>query len=476
MPLIQRALQLNDYELTFKHVETPAALRAILTGGDWDLIAGSAATLLLEENRRTTALNRIEHSIAATLNLPTVLSRLAQQTRECFDADESNIYLPDADERSLRMISARRGTTQIIESTGLPLEADIIRHVVRSGKSVFIPENGDETLAHSLPGTSQPPGTLICAPLMINNQIIGLMALTRYTSATPFTQTDLNLLSELAPQAAVAIRNAQLYSAEQQRTSELADALARQNELAQHKDQFIQNISHELRTPIAIARGYAELLDNGSLGDLQPDQQEPAAIVARRLRMLSSLVSDINTIFEVESQRRSFTDVDITALANNAVSDFKTLAKNAKITLTANITTAPLLVSGDPIQLRRALDNLMINALKFTPEGGSITVHLKKESANAVLEVIDTGVGIPEDKLGRIFERFYQVEVAMSRRHGGSGLGLSLVKQIVESHNGTIEVESAPGAGSTFKITLPLLTEASQSSLKPNHTTTRAGD
>ena len=368
--------------------------------------------------------------------------------------------MPESDTHRLRMIAARAEEAQIVEVTDLPLGTGIARDVVRDGKGILIQDIANETRARPLPGTSTVSGTLICIPMFINTQTTGLMVLTRHTSTEPFTQTDLDLLSMLMPQAAVAIRNAQLYGDGQRRIAELTAALARQKKLDHAKDQFIQNVSHELRTPIAIARGYAELLDNGTLGDLQPNQQEPVAIVARRLKMLSSLVNDINAIFEVEAQRQAFTKVDITVLANNAISDFRILAKSACVNLSENITSAPLVVSGDSIHLRRVLDNLLINALKFTPEGGTITVHLKEAHRHAILEVVDTGIGIPDDKLTRIFERFYQVEAAISHCYGGSGLGLSLVKQIVESHKGTVEVESELGTGSTFKVTLPLLAEA----------------
>ena len=113
------------------------------------------------------------------------------------------------------------------------------------------------------------------------------------------------------------------------------------------------------------------------------------------------------------------------------------------------------LVSGDPIHLRRVLDNLLGNALKFTPAGGQIAVRLGLEDQDLVLEVADTGVGIPGDQLERIFDRFYQVDGSMSRRYGGSGLGLALVKDIAKAHGGSVSVESHTGQGSTFRVSLP---------------------
>ena len=114
---------------------------------------------------------------------------------------------------------------------------------------------------------------------------------------------------------------------------------------------------------------------------------------------------------------------------------------------------------GDPVHLSRLLDNLIGNAIKFTPPGGTITVRLQRSNSDAKLEVIDTGVGIPEDKIVRIFDRFYQVDGSTTRRYGGTGLGLALVKEIALSHGGEVTVESSIGKGSTFRIKLPLNAE-----------------
>lgn len=451
--LIQRALHQNGREFTVEHVATQDALQSKLAEETWDVvIEGKNAG----KDERRTATRHIERSLFTTLDLATVLSRLAQKTRELMDAVACNVYLPEADESSLRMISSRAGQPHTDELAGLPLKEGIVRDVVRSGKSILI-QDAIEARTCAPQGAVEEPGTVLCTPLIAGNQVIGLIILTRDADAAPFTPADLDLLAGFAPQAAVAITNAQLHSAGQKRIAELTDTLARQKEQDHVKDQFIQNVSHDLRTPIAIARGYAELLDNGSLGSLHPDQQEPVAIIARRLRMLSSLVSDINALFEVESHLQTFTQVDLTELARHAASDFQTLAQKAGVVLTSEITSESLFVSGDRMQLRRVLDNLLNNALKFTPDGHTIALHLRREHAHAIMEVIDTGIGIPEDKLMRIFERFFQVGTTLSRRQGGSGLGLSLVRQIVESHNGTITVESRLGEGSTFRVSLPIL-------------------
>jgi signal transduction histidine kinase len=138
------------------------------------------------------------------------------------------------------------------------------------------------------------------------------------------------------------------------------------------------------------------------------------------------------------------------------LADFQVAAEQAGLSLTAQIADDLPPVSGDSQHLLRVMDNLLGNALKFTPAGGQISVSLWRDGAHAVLEVADTGIGIPHDQLGRVFERFYQVDGSMTRRYGGTGLGLALVKEIVEAHGGQVGVSSVLGQGSTFTVRLPI--------------------
>jgi signal transduction histidine kinase len=135
--------------------------------------------------------------------------------------------------------------------------------------------------------------------------------------------------------------------------------------------------------------------------------------------------------------------------------DFQVSAQRAGLTLKSEILASPAWVTGDIEHLSRVLDNLVNNALKFTPTGGSVTVRLTRDEGNLVLEVTDTGIGIPKDRLDYVFDRFYQVDGSMTRKYGGAGLGLALVKEVVEAHGGNVSVQSEYGKGSSFRVTLP---------------------
>ncbi len=292
-------------------------------------------------------------------------------------------------------------------------------------------------------------------PLISRQRVVGALTVQSMQEAA-FSKEDIIVLMTMADQLAIAIENAQLYAQEHQRAAVLAQALEQQRELDRLKNEFIQNVSHELRTPLAIVRGYAELLYGGELGELQSEQLQSVEIIARRTRMLSKLMDDLTAILEVEAQGIKFEPVDLAAIAMSILADFKAAAQKAKVTLEADIAPNLPLIAGDPTHLHRVLDNLMSNALKFTPAGGRITLQLLQENSQLVLKVGDTGVGIPTDKLEHIFKRFYQVDGSMTRRYGGVGLGLALVKEIIESHGGGVAVASTVNEGSTFTISLPI--------------------
>jgi len=407
-------------------------------------------------NRQLTALYEIGHDISAILDLPTVLERIATHARDLLAADDSEVYLLEPDGQTLRAIVALGDYADESKAASLRLGEGIVGSVAQSGKAEMVNCAERDPRLVQIPGTLLETHALLCAPLICKGQVMGVMLLARSSGRDLFDQDDLDFLVGLARQAAIAIENARLFAAERQYVTELAHALEQQQELDRLKDEFVQNVSHELRTPLSIARGYIELLDSGELGELQPNQREPVTAIARRVRMLADLVDDLSIILEAEARELEWEQVDLSGLARDSMGDFQIAVEQAGLSLASQIALGLPSLLGDTMHLRRVLDNLLNNAIKFTPAGGHITVRLGRDGENLVLEVEDDGVGIPADQLNCIFERFYQVDGSMSRRYGGTGLGLAMVKEIVEAHGGKIGVESGVGQGSIFTVTLPI--------------------
>jgi signal transduction histidine kinase len=221
------------------------------------------------------------------------------------------------------------------------------------------------------------------------------------------------------------------------------------------KDEFIALVSHELRTPLTSIRGYLELVSDG--GELSAEQEHFLGVVSRNAERLQSLVGDLLFVAQIEAGRLQLetSPVDLEQIAADAVESARPLADHKQIELTLEAQPVPPL-EGDRGRLGQLLDNFLSNAIKFTPEGGSVRVRLGLEDGKAVLEIADTGMGIPQAEQERLFERFFRTSNATAQAIQGTGLGLTISKAIAEAHGGRITFTSTEGEGTTFRIELPL--------------------
>ncbi len=372
------------------------------------------------------------------------------------------------DERQFRRPAAEE--LYVAATVGLPEEAVVGQRVAVANEVVRQTLSAEEVLVGdtgSLDGLEMPFRALVSGPaaellalvpLHTGKKEVGILGLSLLASsqrAAPLTPSDLSLLWIMGGQIAIALENARLYASEQRRRTELAHALEQQRELDRLKNEFIQNVSHELRTPLAMVLGYAELLAGGELGEVRTEQQGPLEIIVQRSYVLRDLISNITAILENEIRVPIREPVKLADLAIESLEDFQVLASKAGLKLSADLSAHVPPVLGDEEHLRRVVDNLIGNAVKFTPAGGTITVSLRHVDGEVVLRVEDTGVGIAAEHQERIFERFYQVDGSTRRTHGGCGLGLALVREIVERHGGRVAIESGLGQGSTFTVALP---------------------
>jgi PAS domain S-box-containing protein len=229
------------------------------------------------------------------------------------------------------------------------------------------------------------------------------------------------------------------------------------------KDEFFALVSHELRTPLTSIIGYLELVLEGEAGDISDDQRRFLGVIERNARRLLRLVGDLLFAAQVEAGTLSLAHetVDLEAVVCEAVEAGRPRAEQVKVALTADTEPVPEL-QGDPERLGQVLDNLISNALKFTPAGGSVTVGLHRRNGTAVVEVADTGIGIPPAEQVRLFERFYRTSSATERSIPGIGLGLSISRAIALGHGGAISVRSEEGRGTTFTVELPITAKTTQ--------------
>ena len=247
----------------------------------------------------------------------------------------------------------------------------------------------------------------------------------------------------------------------QDEMGELAKTLNLFAETAEQREatrrDFIANASHELKTPVTAIQGISETLLEDSSMDEETRQHFLQKVNGQSIR-LSQLISDLLALSRLESSDiDSFENIDLKEIIEDGCNELQPLAKEKALSLRMQCPETKVIVSGDEKSLSQLIINLLDNAVKYTPENGKVTVQLKTNHGQAIIEVQDNGIGIEPAEQQRIFERFYRVDKARSKILGGTGLGLSIVKHIVIRHQGHIVLESATGQGSLFRVTLPLV-------------------
>lgn len=227
-------------------------------------------------------------------------------------------------------------------------------------------------------------------------------------------------------------------------------------DLERMKIEFLNITSHELKSPLTPIMAYLDLLLKGELGKLTESQKDGLEVIARNTKRLKHLIWDILDLAKIEAGEMKFNmqQIQLRDVIEGVVKDTEIFARERDIGIGADIGHLPL-IEGDKERLTQVFTNLVNNAIKFTPKRGKITIRAEKKGYNFIVSVRDTGIGIAERNLGKIFDKFYQVDTSAKRKYPGTGLGLTICNGIIKAHGGEIEVESEPRKGSIFYVTLP---------------------
>jgi PAS domain S-box-containing protein len=303
----------------------------------------------------------------------------------------------------------------------------------------------------------------VVVPTVAHGRVLGVLVYGLSDQGRKFGPASVSVAEHLAHRVALAIENAQLYY--------------RAQESSNAKDQFLATVSHELRTPLNAMLGWTRLLRSGRLD--AAGAARALETIERNARAQAQLVEDILDISRivVGKLRLDFQRVEFAAVVEAALDTARPTAEIKNIRIESGLSGAAPVIMGDPNRLQQIVWNILSNAIKFTPPGGRVSLTLGVLNNRAELKVSDTGAGISPEFLPRIFDRFSQAEGSSARVHGGLGLGLSIVRHLVELHGGVIEAESpGPGAGATFTIRIPLrAVSVSTSSAVPDQAPTAVG-
>ncbi|MDT0215055.1 ATP-binding protein [Rothia sp. ARF10] len=295
-----------------------------------------------------------------------------------------------------------------------------------------------------------PMGALLGTPLGVGDGVIGAMLLVA-PEPREWSAHERTALQQATAHAARA------FLAEE-RQQQQAEHVARLESLDRQKDEFVGTVSHELRTPLTSIAGYLEMLADGDLGDVAPAQQKALAVIDRNTVRLRGLIEDVLVLNRIETRGLdpSFLPVDLGTLVCDVAQDLQPQASASDIRIDVLDVPQPCIVSGDSLQLGRALTNVIGNAVKFSRAGGVVTVTAVLEATRVRVQCRDEGIGIPEADMERMFSRFFRASNATEQAIPGTGLGLAIVKAIVEAHHGELELHSVEGEGTSVVLVLPL--------------------
>ncbi|MBC7232599.1 MAG: response regulator [Chloroflexi bacterium] len=327
------------------------------------------------------------------------------------------------------------------------LSKSVIQQTVQSGKAVLwqAESNRGPFFAHTTGDAAQTAKSAIALPLIVQKDTIGILGLGKESTALAFSQSDVELLSVLASQAAIAIQNARLFT----RLRNAYDKLAALDHL---KSEFISIVAHELRTPLTEIIAYMALLEK----EIPADDPYLGGI-ARATHRLNTLTSNITDLKFLEAGQAELqcAKLSLSGLLREVLEELGPLAASKEQALITAVADdfPPIYVDGAKVKV--VLRNLISNAIKFTPPGREIRIAAEIDEPAIRIAVQDTGKGIPKEEQEWIFKPFYQLESSLRREHGGIGIGLAIAKNLVELHGGRIWVESEVGKGSTFYFTLP---------------------
>ena len=412
------------------------------------------------QNRELAALNSVSYAISDPLDLDTMLGRATAAAVDAAQVGGGIVRLLNPTTNQLVVAAALGFSASYLSlAQAIPLGRGIIGQVAQSGR----PYAGSDFADDAWLSVLQNEGfrSVICVPLRAGDSasekhpIVGILEVTT-RAEREFGTHDVDLLATIGNQLGVAVARAR-YAADLRMTNiQLEQANVELRQLDELREQFIQNVAHELRTPLALVRGYVEML---AQGDLDPEEQRVALeVTSRRVETLVELVEAITTLQDLGARPMHVETVSPAELIKTACQMTMQRAMSAGIDLRCGCADDVRSVPGDFTRLSQALHQLLDNACKFSPEGTMVTVSARLDSDEGVMciSVADQGIGIPVEEHERIFERFYQVDGGLTRRYGGTGLGLALAKEVVEAHRGRITVESEAGEGSTFTMRLPL--------------------
>jgi signal transduction histidine kinase len=382
-------------------------------------------------------------------DLESFLQTIITEASEMTESEIASILEYDEEAMELRFLSMPWFDRDVLRPMGVPLEGSVAGLVFRKKQPLIIQDaRADQRHFKTVDRlTNHHTNSLAAIPLIVRDEVVGVLEALNKRNDAHYTEEDLTILETLGALAAQAMKNVALERKVKAARIELAD-------LERLKTDFIAITSHELRTPLGLILGHATFLRELA-GEEYASQLDTIIKNASRLKEIVENISSVDNVQSGAARIRN-NNVSLAKIAEDVILTFQDEAKSKNITLTSETGDSDHYINADGVKINIALSNLVKNAIQFTDSGGTVLIRVKEDTDYWKVEVVDSGIGIPARDLPKLFDRFYQVETHLTRKHGGMGLGLSVAKSMVELHGGQILVESEEGRGSTFTFLLPI--------------------
>jgi signal transduction histidine kinase len=393
---------------------------------------------------------KISQILNSTLTLEPLLQIIIQSATELTNTEACSIMLIDKNTGELRFSEATGGVSEAMKKVSVPLDNSIGGWVIRHNRPLLIRDAKSDPRWHGDvdEGSGFETRSILGVPLKVRDKVIGVLEVVNKKSEEGFNENDIQIGTTLSAHAAIAIENARLLD-------ELQEAYRSLSEIDRIKGDFVSIASHELRTPLAVILGYATFLRDNVSG---PASEQLEIVFSSAIR-LRSLIDDMVNLRHIQTEdvQLQYSPFSLKEIVLDVIKEFSELVvgKNQVLTTRFIPDSNPLNTEADRQKIYLVLANLISNATKFTDDGGRIHINVELKEHKYWINVIDTGIGIPQEKYEQIFDQFYQVEPSLTRRYQGMGIGLSIAKGMVEVHKGRIWVESMVGKGSKFTVVLP---------------------
>jgi signal transduction histidine kinase len=404
----------------------------------------------MDQKQTLERLLEITRNLSASVDLETYVQSILSAAAELTESESASIleYNEVTQEFFFRFVPWFH--REAIKDAKVPLNGSIAGWVFLHEKPLALPDaRSDPRHYPKIDELSNfTTRSLLAVPLVLHGRPVGVFEVFNKTTAENYTDEDIHMMETLASLASTAMQNSLL---QQKAQSSIDDA----RELDRLKGEFIAITSHELRTPLGLILGHSTFLRE-LLGD---EYQEQVEAIIRNASRLKEIIESLSSVDNHQTGGATLRQgrASISRIIEDTVLSFHAMAQQGNVTLKAEVPeNDDLLVNIDAAKIAVTLSNLVKNAISFNNPGGHVTIRGARDQEFVKVAVEDNGAGIPLKDIPNVFERFYQVESHLTRKHGGMGLGLSVAKATVEMHGGRIWVESIEGAGSTFTFTLPV--------------------